>query len=190
MNEPICEKRSWIIKVQKLVITKKTKEWCALPYPGHKGKKPGCPNYYGRCWNCGRSKIRLLTKDIDTKRPIWIVYNEFNLKRHMTKMKRRHPDWSERQLRNVLYWQPRSFKGLDERIKIALDLIKPRPNIVSSGEGQGVNLYATCFHSGLKLEPIRTLKTCRHLAILGYRKTKRKKKPLRKIKRRANTYSS
>lgn len=36
-------------------------------------------------------------------------------------------------------------------------------------EGHGVNVYVTARVNGLKLERIRGLKTCRHVALLGFR---------------------
>ncbi|MFW9854605.1 MAG: hypothetical protein ACFFFG_06075 [Candidatus Thorarchaeota archaeon] len=38
---------------------------------------------------------------------------EFNLKAHRDKMKEKHPNWTEKQCRNVLYWQG----GVRSRLK-------------------------------------------------------------------------
>jgi len=165
----------WILKVKKLIVTPKAFGWCTLPYPGH---PKGCPNAYGRC----SGKRHLFTDLVDTAKPIYIVYNEFNVRRHARKMKRLHPDWTTRQCRNLLYWQSRSFSGLEKRIEEAMKILKPKPNFVSSGEGQGVNVYATCRHSGLILDPIKggKLKICRHLALLAYKQDNKRDRRDRK----------
>ena len=36
------------------------------------------------------------------------------------------------------------------------------------GESIGVNLYATCLISGLKLERIKGLSICRHIGLVGW----------------------
>ena len=158
-----------IIEIKNLVLTPKTKQWCALPYPRH---PKGCPNYWGRCYEGGKIPIRMLHTIINTNKSMWIVYNEFDLEAHMTKMKLKHPNWSEAQLRNVYYWQNQSRAELKVILMKAVREIYPstrnRP-ILSylSGEGQGVNMYATCFNSGLELDSIKEMKICRHMVIIG-----------------------
>ena len=156
-----------ILKIKDLVVTPRTKEWCFARYPGH---PKGCPNAWGRCWGKdGKYPMTLATDIINIKKPMYIVYNEYSLADHMERMKAKHPEWGERMLRNVLYWQPQSRKGLHNEISKASGIINPWPN-ESVGEGNGVNFYVTCFRAGLKLETIRTLKICRHMVLLGYRK--------------------
>lgn len=155
----------WIILCKDLVMTN-TKRFCFMKYPGH---PHGCPCAHGRCWGDGKAQIPL-TESIDVSRPIYIVFNEFNLEEHARSMKLKHPHWSDRQCRNLLYWQNTSIAGLKIRIKEAKKVIHPVPEIQSTGEGYGVNVYATCLRSGLKLDRIKDMKICRHLAIMGYRK--------------------
>ena len=168
MNKPIIGPLPYMIKVRKLVLTPETKAWCALPYYD---KKHGCPNYKGRCYRGGRLPMTMLYEIMSIHKPIWIVYNEFDLGAHVAKMRAAHPDWSERQLRNVYYWQNQSRSQLQKKVNAAAAILKEKgPIVISSGEGNGVNLYATCYHSGLKLEKIRDLKICRHMVLIGYRK--------------------
>lgn len=151
------------IEILSLVSSDKTGQWCQIPYPNH---PKGCPNY-GKRDHCPPLAIKL-TNILDLSRPLYLVHSEFDLLRHVEKMKARHPHWTDRQLKNVLYWQGTSRKQLKERVKIAQYVTSC--NIVSyCPEGQGINVYATCAKSGLKLEKIRYLKTCRHIALLGFR---------------------
>jgi hypothetical protein len=83
-------------EVKRLVTSPQVGKWCRLPYEGH---KKGCPNY-GRpgCPPGAQSIVDLL----DPEEPIYLVSAMFNLKHHSKWMKMRHPDWSERQCRNVM----------------------------------------------------------------------------------------
>lgn len=161
-----------IMKLEKLIVTPRTKLWCKAQYPGH---PKGCPNYWGRCFEGGRVEITLADRIVDVDKSMYIVYNEFDLAAHMARMKAKHPTWSERQLRNVYYWQNRSHAQLDRLIEQAIKEIygKPAGLCTLSGEGNGVNLYATCAAHGLKLNKIRTMKTCRHMVILGTRRRRK-----------------
>jgi hypothetical protein len=151
------------IKISKLISSNKTGQWCQISYPNHPN---GCPNY-GRKHNCPPFAIKL-TNILDIDRPIYIVYSEFNLRNHILKMKNRHPQWTARQLRNVLYWQGTSRKQLKERVKVA-QYVTGCNFISYCPEGQGINVYTTCIKNGLKLEKIRYLNICRHVALLGFK---------------------
>ena len=154
----------WIIPVKRLVLTTKTNIWCKLPYPRH---PKGCPNY-GKKAHCPPDSLNI-KEVLNLKKPIYIVYNEFDLAAHMKRMSRLHPNWSEAMLRNVYYWQNKSRAQLKTRISTAMILLNTNVHIANA-EAMGVNLYATCFVNGLKLERIKTLKTCRHVALIGWRK--------------------
>jgi len=150
-------------QIEKLVRNDKSGDWCLLPYPGH---PKGCPNY-GKKKTCP-PVVPLIDNFIDVDGPIYLVYSEFDLASHAKRMKAIHPEWTDRQCRCVLYWQGTSKKLLKFEIKKAvietgLDLFVDKPEAV------GVNVYATCALSGLKLEKIRDLKVCRHVAIIGQR---------------------
>lgn len=158
-----------VIRVETLVMAK-TKAWCRLAYPGH---PRGCPKYAGACFGKnGRKKQRFIDEFIDTSKPMYIVYNEFDLEAFSKSLKARHPDWSDRQTRCVLYWQKGAKKSLREKVKCAVNAITPKPDFIeSSPEEFGVNLYATCLRVGLKLDPINRMKICRHMALVGYKKS-------------------
>lgn len=160
----------WVLPVRRLVHSRRVKAWCGLPYPGH---PKGCPNI-GRDEKCP-PQSPYITEVIDTTREMFLVHSEFDLQAHVNKMKAKHPDWSDRRCRCVLYWQPRSKKQLKERTARAMRLLG-LPVVAMLPESLGVNVYATARASGLKLEKIKQLKTNRHVAIIGHRRPKLKRR--------------
>lgn len=147
------------VLVEKLITSSRTGEWCRLSYPGH---SKGCPNY-------GREgcppKASPINEVLDLSRKVYIVYSEFNVEEHSRRMEAKHPTWSERQCRCVLYWQGMARKRLREEVsKVAgEDHI-----VLYCPEAHGVNVYATCKLAGITLEKIRSLKVSRHVALIGY----------------------
>lgn len=150
-----------IIEAIRIITSRKTGEWCQISYPGH---PKGCPNY-GRK-GCPPD-APFITEIMDLRRPVYIAFSEFNVYMHMCKMHKKHPDWSERQLRNVLYWQGTSRKQMRQRAKIA-QFYGGGDVVLACPEAHGVNVYATCFYSGLKIQKIKYLTTCRHIALIGF----------------------
>jgi len=154
----------WLIPIKDLVLTDKHGDWCRLPYPNH---KHGCPNY-GRL-GCPPNS-RHVRDIIDTSREMYFVHSEFNLLAHMARMSTRHPDWSERQQRNVLYWQGTSRKELRDRVSYVVPEVLMTNMVLYCPEGRGVNVYVTARKHGLILETIQDLKICRHVALLAHKK--------------------
>ena len=158
---------NWILKVRDLVHAPRVRDWCKLPYPNH---PHGCPNY-------GTNEHRLVdgcppyscyvTKKFNLNRPLYMVFSEFDLQAYVHRKKLQHPDRTDRQIRCVLYWQGTSKKQLRERVSYAISVLKTDA-FSFAPESLGVNVYTTCLRSGLKLELIRKLKTCRHIALLGW----------------------
>jgi len=154
----------WILRIRKLVHKPEVRDWCKLPYRNH---KYGCPNY-GKKKECP-PQSKYITDLVDINKPMYLVFSEFNLEKHIEKMRKRHPHWTEYQLRNVLYWQPTSKKQMKERSAKARWIIGTEVALYLP-ESHGVHVYATAFHSGLKLEKIKDIKTNRHIALLGYKR--------------------
>ena len=155
----------WLLRVKRLVLSEKTSDWCKLPYPGH---SKGCPNF-GKKKGCPplASKINDI---LDITQNIYLVFSTFDLAAHIERMRAKHPDWSERQLRCCLYWQNKSRKDLDFNIKYCQGFLGPLVDItLDCPEATGVNVYATCYLAGLKLEKIRHLEIVHHVALLGIR---------------------
>ena len=126
---------------------------CARRYPGHPrgcpnlDKKPACP-----------PRAPLLHEKIDLALPVWAVWNEYPIGEHMKRMAGRHPKWSDRQLRNPLYWQPAARKELRVQIRRWCQLPNTPPVIVGCPEACGCNLTATMRSIGIILDwpPRRT----------------------------------
>jgi hypothetical protein len=76
----------------------------------------------------------MLSEVIDLSKPIYIVYNEFDLQKHVNEMRIAHPDWTEPQLRNSRYWQEASRSGLKKRVKEFLSIIDHKPDLIVDGE--------------------------------------------------------
>lgn len=101
-------------------ICKSPKGLCHKPYPNH---PKGCPNY-GKHSMC--PPHNLIFDDIfDMEKDIYVIYYAFDIGNHMKKMKEKHPKWSDRQLRNVLYWQGTAKK---EHRKIVKEFLDKNPN--------------------------------------------------------------
>lgn len=130
------------------VIDHTVRKLCTRPYHGHpKGcpnfnKKPGCPP-------------AALNFDLvyDLTKPVFAICNIFDFKGHVEKMKAKHPDWSEYQLRCVLYWQGGARKHLKAHI---LDFLREHQSqgyrIETCPEAMGVNITETMKSAGVILE--------------------------------------
>ena len=150
----------WIIPVKRLIHTPQAKTWCKIKYHQH---AKGCPKDVNECSRGGL----YITDIIDIERPMFLVHSEFNLEAWEQKMAERHPEWTKRQCRNLLYWQSKSRKQLKERVSLTYRYNVGFQWSTTCPESYGVNVYATARVSGLILEPIKTLKVCRHVALLG-----------------------
>jgi hypothetical protein len=109
----------------------------------------------------------LFDQAFDLSAPVYAVVNEYDLGGHVARMKADHPDWSDRQLYCVLYWQPTARRALSERIKAALR--DPRCigyRAETCPEAMGVNITETLRFAGIELEwpPERV---ARQVALLG-----------------------
>ena len=152
-----------MIEVDRVYHNRKAGQWCQIPYPNH---LKGCPNY-GRK-GCPPN-TPFITEVLDLRQPIYIAFSEFDLDYHVKIMRIKHPLWSERHLRNVLYWQNTSRKQMRQRARIAR-FVTGADIIIDCPEGMGVNVYVTCLKSGMPLQRIRNLTLCRHIALIGFRK--------------------
>ena len=155
-----------IREIKRIILSEKTGDWCQIPYPGH---PKGCPNYnYYKTADRCPPRAPHITTVMYFKQPIYIVYSEFDLESDIERRKKNWPTATEKQLRCVLYWQETSRKQMRDRVKIAKYMTGANVS-TSCPEGMGVNVYATCLKNGLKLEKIRHLKICHHVALVGYK---------------------
>lgn len=139
-------KNQYVINVtNKMVIEYRVRDWCKLPYDGH---KKGCPNY-GKRKDCPPN-VGLIEDEFDLSKPHYFAIVEFDLGAHMNKMKERHPHWTIKQQRNVLYWQGTVRKKL--RL-LSEEFIKDKGGLVISTcpEAMGVNVFKTFPKIGKKM---------------------------------------
>ena len=135
---------------------------CLRPYAGH---KKGCP-CYGKKAGCP-PEAPLVDKVLDLGRPVYAVYNAFDLGEHVLQMRDKHPNWSYRQLVNCLYWQQRERGKLRREIRAALELLPDGLVVLTNPEGAGVNVTATMETCGVYLEwPPR--ETAYQVSLIGF----------------------
>ena len=160
-NETVKQLFDWFHPVGRLVLSKRVDRWCQMPYPDH---PKGCPNF-GQQDRCP-PKAPHVSDYFDLSRPLYLVNSEFDLDAHARRMAKEHPHWTARQCRCVLYWQSTSRRHMRERAKAVMTWLGLNA-MAEVPEAMGVNVYATARLSGLKLERIRNLSICRHVAMVG-----------------------
>ena len=113
--------------------------WCKLPYPNH---PKGCPNY-PVCPN----------KYPDFKAlsgfKWFAVMIEFDLRRYAEMAKEKHPLWTTRQCRNLLYWQGKVRSALRKKIRI---YAQPFDIILEIPEACGINVFETMALVGIQID--------------------------------------
>ena len=136
--------------------------WCTLPYPNH---PKGCPNY------AKKDTCPPFSKKIDeiSKPPYYLVIENFDIEKQAKRMKERHPEWSDRQCRNLLYWQKGVTKKLREEANSFLQTNEKDLILLKVPEAHGVNLFQTCENIGIKLEK-NPQKIVKKMMIIGHRK--------------------
>ena len=130
----------------KIEIAPAMRGLCAKPYPGHPN---GCPNY-GVKSSCPPRRAHIV-EILDITRPIYAIWNVFNIGEHAARLKDKFPAWSDRQLYCCLYWQPKARKELAEKIKL-FNIAVPGQVIVPIPEATGVNITETMANIGERLE--------------------------------------
>lgn len=121
----------------KLEIDSRARQWCLLPYPGH---KKGCPMFNKK--DICPPKVQEIDKFIDLNKKHWFAVVSFSLHKHMEKMKINNPTWTDKQLRNCLYWQGTVRKKL--RI-LCENFAKENEGVVFNNcpEAMGVHVFKT-----------------------------------------------
>lgn len=136
---------------------------CARPYPLH---PKGCPNV-GKSERCPPI-APFFDRVFDISSPVYAVVTEFDLAAHVTRMQMKHPTWSDRQLRCVLYWQAGARKRLTNAVIAALKRYPGwyKYQATLCPEGMGVNVTETLAGVGIILEwPPEHI--ARQVALLG-----------------------
>ena len=81
-------------------------------------------------------------------------------------MRENHPAWSDRQLRCVLYWQPKVRKELTMMCKHFQEC-REGTIFTLTPEAMGVNVIATAEHLGIPIER-RPKRLVHKIALVGY----------------------
>ena len=157
------------LKPDQLIIEPKAQGyWCQLPYPGH---PKGCPNF-GKKNGCPPTS-EIFSENYQP--PYYLITETFDIESHIQKMKKRHPEWSERQCRNLLYWQKTVNKKLKEKAKQYLaSLNENSMKLIEIPEATGINVFQTCANVGIYLEKIPQKQVIKIMLIA---KKKNKKTP-------------
>lgn len=128
-----------------LIIDHRAREWCKLPYPNH---PRGCPNY-GKKYDCP-PQVQLIENWLGDYKKLWLVCVSFDIESHAEEMLRRHPHWSDRQARCLLYWQPKVNKELARATwGFAIDRLN---GCSYCPEAMGVDVIKTARLAGLPIE--------------------------------------
>lgn len=152
------------------VVDYTVRKLCCRPYPGHdRGKKTGCPNYNVK-EGCPPA-APLFDRFFDLTRPVFVIYNAFDLEGHVQRMRAAHPNWSDAQLKCCLLWQNGARKQLSKHL---VEFLNKHPDYIaavagyrgiekdlgplfarvvpSSPEAMGVNVTQTMASAGIHLE--------------------------------------
>ena len=134
------------VRPVKLSLNHRVVALCRKPYPGH---PHGCPN-----WNCRPTcppGVPFLSEIIDLTEPVYCIHNGFDLEGHVSRMRERHPDWSQRQLRCCLYWQGTARKQLRRKAEAFLETHQEWV-VLYAPEACGVDITRTMASVGIELE--------------------------------------
>lgn len=98
--------------------------------------------------------------------PFFAIYSVFALGQHVAVMRGVHPDWSERRLACVLYWQGTARKKLRGAIETFKAEHPGSWSIETTPEAFGLNVTATMRAAGIEL-PWPPREFVYHVALAG-----------------------
>lgn len=124
-----------ILKISYKLIgyDKDIQKLCCRPYYQH---PRGCPNYAKKE---GCPPKPLINEVLDFKKPLYLIYTEFNVGAFARKMQRLHPNWTKKQVYNCRYWQPKARK-IQRYEEGKAEALCSLTKIVKSPEAHGVNV--------------------------------------------------
>lgn len=135
-----------LIKEEDIVFDSRSRgAWCKLPYPNH---EKGCPNY-GKKQKCPPFSKNLHELIVP---PFFLVLRDFDLEDQTDRMKKLHPNWSDRQARCLLYWQGSLRRKLIEEARTFINSQKDKMVLLENPEANGVDVFKTCNAIGIILE--------------------------------------
>ena len=121
-----------IMNIHTISIDPTFQKICWRPYYNH---PRGCPNY-GKKRGCPPHQ-KMFFDVFD--RDFYLIFTEFDLGTPVKKMKKKHPNWTDRQLYCCLYWQGTARKNLKAEIDRARKIL-PHHHITACPEAMGVNV--------------------------------------------------
>lgn len=127
-------------------LCKSPRGLCVREYPNH---KKGCPNY-GEKPMCPPN-ILMYDQVFNIKKDIYLIYTIYKLGDHIREYKAKFPNWTERQLRNVIYWQGTAKRIHKEEIKKFMSLHKDLNYVAVTPESFGVDVTETLANVGIDL---------------------------------------
>lgn len=130
-----------------LEIDYKCRGYCIIPYHGH---PKGCPNF-GNHEQCP-PKAPLISNFFDLNENLFFVVEEFDLRSYFEQMKVKHPDWTDAQLRNLLYWQGGVRKKLKEKTEQLIRTTGSNMIYTLLPEAMGVMVINTALKLGIPIE--------------------------------------
>ncbi len=137
-----------IIKVNPVMMSSVHGNLCIREYYNH---KHGCPNFAKKT-GCPPN-IERFDKARDLDRPVFAIYTAFPFGNHVRRMKKLHPEWSDRQAECCLYWQGKARKRLKEEIEEFIKAFKEEHFVINSvPEAWGVDVTKTMANAGVFLE--------------------------------------
>ncbi len=133
-----------------VVCDPRIKAHCLDPYPAH---PKGCPN-----WNYKEGCPPHIPYFPDVySQEVYIAAVRFNFAEYLAQKREKHPDWTDRALRNPRHWQGHTRSELhhflEEELPNRQDILG---EVIFNPEAMGVNLFATCRKAGIILEQTPT----------------------------------
>jgi predicted metal-binding protein len=129
-----------------LIIDPSVRDLCYKSYPGH---PKGCPNF-GKRSSCPPG-CPLVTQIFDWTKPTWVIWNVFDIEKHLKRMGMMHPEWSDRQKQCCLYWQGSARKVLRREIE-AFQAEHLGLFVTTCPEAMGVNVTETMWSISHELQ--------------------------------------
>ena len=136
------------------------RRWCGMPYDGH---SKGCHMWHGRkARPCKMAEKNMNHFDdyFDRDAPMWLLWDEFDIEKQGKKIRKMHPKWTEKQCRNVRYWQRTFINGTTRDAKAFVKKKKLLGYAMLTG-GFCINCFVTFRKAGLIVEPIKGIKITR-----------------------------
>ena len=147
------------IKKDTIIHYSEIGDLCHRPYPDH---PEGCPNIY-KCKDLEIPKFEDILMHGEHNH-YYLIYANFDIHTYESERKKIYPNWSRKQLRNLLHWQNSVKKMLSDFID--LQSLTKRDYLLGCGcrlrvrfqefvgsmEYSWINVFSTCKLNGIRLE--------------------------------------